>query len=237
MDRWPGDRDTGRHAGWATGVAVGAALFVLIAALMSLGYTAGIDVLVLESLRSADDLSDALGPVWFENTVRAFTALGGYPVIIFAVVNAVAILVLSGERRSALLVAVSVAGGSALSSGLKQVFDRQRPDLVAHLDATIVPVSFPSSHATVSLVAWVTLALVMSRRVSIPAVRAWLVGAAVALAVLVGISRVYLGVHWPSDVLAGWSLGLAWMSLVFGLDARIRSGRRAPRDADDGRTS
>ncbi|MFP1630125.1 phosphatase PAP2 family protein [Zhengella sp. ZM62] len=218
-------------------MAGGTALFLLVAALMSLGLTAGIDGWILESLRSADDLSDALGPAWFENTVRAFTALGGYPVIVFAVLNAVVILALSGERQAAILVVMSVAGGSALSSGLKQVFERQRPDLVAHLDPTIVHVSFPSSHATVSLVAWLTLALVLARHVSVPAVRIWLTGAVIVLAMLVGLSRVYLGVHWPSDVVAGWALGLAWVSLVFGLDARMRAAQGAASEADERRRS
>lgn len=237
MDLWPEGRNTGQHAGWTAGMAGGAALFVLVAALVSLGLTAGIDGWILESLRSADDLSDALGPVWFENTVRAFTALGGYPVIVFAVLNAVVILALSGERRAAILVIISVAGASALSSGLKQVFERQRPDIVAHLDPTIVPVSFPSSHATVSLVAWLTLALVLARHVSVPAVRTYLIAAAIVLAMLVGLSRIYLGVHWPSDVVAGWALGLAWVSLVFGYDARMRARPQPARGTDERRRS
>ena len=117
------------------------------------------------------------------------------------------------------------------------MFERQRPDIVAHLDPTIVPVSFPSSHATVSLVAWLTLALVLARHVSVPAVRTYLIAAAIVLAMLVGLSRIYLGVHWPSDVVAGWALGLAWVSLVFGYDARMRARPQPARGTDERRRS
>ncbi|PHP69094.1 hypothetical protein CSC94_03735 [Zhengella mangrovi] len=217
MDRDP----AGLNNLWIAGFTAGLLVFLLVAVLMSGGYTEAIDTWVLESLRSADDMSDALGPTWFEQTVRSLTALGGYPVIVFAIINALILLWLSGDRFSTALVAVSVIGGSALSSGLKQVFARQRPDIVRHLDPTLVSVSFPSSHATVSVVAWLTLAIVLARKVHHRAVAVYLVVAAIILATMVGLSRVYLGVHWPSDVIAGWALGMAWTSLVFGLAARF----------------
>lgn len=213
--------DDGWHASrtvfWSAGFVAGTALFGMIAVLVVLGITAGLDAAMLESLRAADDLADALGPAWFEDTVRSLTVLGGYPVIVFAVFNVLVVLVLLRDRISAVVVFVSVSGASALSSGLKQIFARPRPDIVAHLDPTIVAVSFPSSHATVSLATWLTLALVMVRRVSTPAVRVYLVVASILLAILVGLSRIYLGVHWPSDILAGWALGFSWICVVFGL--------------------
>ena len=218
-------RLAGRRAFWSTGFVAGATLFCILAVLVELDLTAGLDILVLESLRSADDLTDALGPAWFEDTVRSMTVLGGYPVIVFAVLNVIVVLVIMEDRTSATLVAASVSGASVLSSGLKQVFARPRPDIVAHLDPTIVAVSFPSSHATVSLATWLTLALVLAARVPVRAVRIYLVAVSLLLAALVGLSRIYLGVHWPSDVLAGGALGFAWLCVVFGI-AGMREARR-----------
>ena len=98
-----------------------------------------------------------------------------------------------------------------LSTALKLVFVRGRPDLVEHLDRTFSS-SFPSAHAMVSMLAWLTLAAVLVRFVAHDRTRTLVVAGAVVLSVLIGASRVYLGVHWPSDVLAGWSAGLAWAS-------------------------
>ena len=110
---------------------------------------------------------------------------------------------------SALFFALTLTSGTAVAQLAKAAFDRARPDLVDHLDRTMTS-SFPSAHATVSMVAYLALALALLRAVERPAFRVYIVATGLALSLIVGISRVYLGVHWPSDVLAGWCLGAAW---------------------------
>jgi undecaprenyl-diphosphatase len=118
-------------------------------------------------------------------------------------------LVIGGKRAAALLVLVSVAGGVALSSALKIGFDRPRPDLVAHL-VDVHTLSFPSGHAMVSAVAYLTLGALLAQTQVRKGLKAYVITVAVVLTLLIGVSRVYLGVHWPTDVVAGWCAGAAW---------------------------
>ncbi|BBK38465.1 phosphatase PAP2 family protein [Allostella sp. ATCC 35155] len=164
---------------------------------------------VLLALREPADRADPIGPFWLEIFFRDVTALGSHAVLTLLVLAAAIYLRLLRQHASVLLLALSVLGGTALSAGLKLVFDRPRPDLVAHL-ADIHTASFPSGHAMLSAVAYLTLAGLVARVQPRPALARFVLGSGIALTGLVGISRVYLGVHWPSDVLAGWCLGAAW---------------------------
>jgi undecaprenyl-diphosphatase len=119
---------------------------------------------------------------------------------------------LSRRWRGAVFVAVSVAGGTLISTVLKLSFDRARPDLVPHaVEATSA--SFPSGHSMLAMVTYLTLGAVLAEAQPSPRIRIYLLGWAVFLAFIVGLSRVYLGVHWPTDVLAGWCVGSAWALL------------------------
>jgi len=198
---------------WALSIG-GFALFALLAVAIQHGWTDAADRAVLLSLREPSDLSDAWGPAWFEETAAELTALGGYPILVTVAIAVLGVLGLLRERAATIFLAAALAGGTALSSGLKHVFERPRPDLVDHLDKTFTS-SFPSGHATVGTLAWLTLAAVAIRFVPRHSVRVFIVSAAFALAIVIGTSRVYLGVHWPSDVLAGWSLGIGWASLCW----------------------
>ncbi|MAZ18152.1 phosphatase PAP2 family protein [Oricola sp.] len=198
---------------WALSIG-GFALFALLAVAIQNGWTDAIDRSVLLSLRNPANLSDAWGPPWFEETAAELTALGGYPILVTVAIAALGVLGLLRERAATIFLAVALAGGTALSSGLKLVFERPRPELVDHLDKTFTS-SFPSGHATVGTLAWLTLAAVAIRFVPRHSVRVFIVSAAIVLAIVIGASRVYLGVHWPSDVLAGWSLGIGWASLCW----------------------
>ena len=189
--------------------AVGTAAFAALAIVVSNGLGDALDRRVLLALRGADGA--ARGPDWFVESVSDVTALGGYPVIGIAVAFAIAALAAARQRTAIAFLLGAIVGGSVLSTALKLVFVRGRPDLVEHLDRTFTS-SFPSAHAMVSMLAWLTLAAVLVRFVRAHRMRVLLVSAAVLLSVLIGASRVYLGVHWPSDVLAGWSAGLAWAS-------------------------
>jgi len=193
---------------WITALA-GSAGFAALALVVSQGLGDALDRQALLSLRGADGA--VRGPDWFIESVSDITALGGYPVIGLVVAIALAALAVSGQRAAILFLLGSIIGGSVVSTGLKLVFMRGRPDFVEHLDKTFSS-SFPSAHAMVSMLAWLTLAAVLARFLHSDRMRALVIGAALLLSVLIGTSRVYLGVHWPSDVIAGWFAGLAWAS-------------------------
>jgi undecaprenyl-diphosphatase len=116
---------------------------------------------------------------------------------------------LDRKAHAALFVVAAVGGGMLLSTLLKMGFDRPRPDLVPH-GALVYTASFPSGHATLSAVVYLTLGALLARVQPRFVLKFYLLGLAIVLTVTVGVSRVYLGVHWPTDVLAGWALGAAW---------------------------
>lgn len=173
------------------------------------GETHAFDTQILLSLRNPADSADPLGPPWFEQAVLDVTALGGFAVLTLMVIAACAYLLALGKRGSALLLAGAVVSGSFASEALKALYDRPRPDLVAHLAET-QSASFPSGHAMLAAVAYLTLGALLARMHASRRIKALLLSVGIALTVLIGASRVYLGVHWPTDVLAGWSLGAAW---------------------------
>jgi undecaprenyl-diphosphatase len=144
--------------------------------------------------------------------MRDITALGGTAVLTLLTVFVTLFLLLSGKRRSALLVAASVALGTLLSTVLKLAFDRPRPNLVPH-GMEVYTLSFPSSHAMMSALVYLTLGALFARTQASVRVRVYLIVSAILLTFLIGVSRVYLGVHWPTDVLAGWAVGSCWALL------------------------
>lgn len=178
------------------------------------GDTESFDTAVLLAFRNPADRSDPLGPPWLEGVMRDFTALGGIAVLALITAMVVGFLLLTRKRHAASMVAVSVAGGALMSIVLKWAFARPRPELVPHAMA-VYSQSFPSAHAMLSAVVYLTLGTLLARTQSDVRVKLYLFGAAAALALLVGISRVYLGVHWPTDVLAGWAVGAGWSLLCW----------------------
>lgn len=173
-----------------------------------------LDSRLLLALRDPANLANPIGPSWLEEAARDITGLGGYAVLSIITWGTWAYLMIVGKRGTALLVLVAVIGGTLLSSGLKLGFERPRPDLVPHA-TRVYTASFPSGHAMMSAVTYLTLGALLARVETRRRARAFIVGLAVAMTLLVGMSRVYLGVHWPSDVLAGWSVGAAWASLCW----------------------
>lgn len=199
----------------------GALLFIAIADEVREGDTATIDERLLLMLRSPTDSNDPLGPVWVEEFARDVTGLGGLGILTFITLASAGFLVLQRRTHLALYVLAAVATGALLSTALKLGFDRPRPDLVAHGQAVFTS-SFPSGHAMSSAVVYLTLGTLLANGQSSFAMRCYLIGVAVFLAVIIGVSRVYLGVHWPTDVLAGWSAGAAWALLCWALAERLR---------------
>jgi undecaprenyl-diphosphatase len=209
--------------------AAGLWLFLAVADEVREGETHRVDEALLLLFRSTGDPSDPLGPAWVEELVRDITALGGLGVIGLITVAAVAWLVMTRAHGMALLLVLAVVGGVLLSTLLKTGFDRPRPDLVPHA-TRVATASFPSGHAMVATVAYLTLGAMLARAQRRRRDKLFFILLAVLLALLVGLSRIYLGVHWPSDVVAGWAAGAAWALLVW-LAARPLRGPAEPAPA------
>lgn len=188
--------------------------FVALAAEMTEGDLHAFDEAILMALRTPGDPTNPIGGTQVETAMRDLTALGGITVLTLLTLSVLAFLLLRGKRSSALFLAIAVLGGQLLSHGFKTLFSRPRPDLVPH-GVEVVTASFPSGHSMMAAVTYLTLAVMLARMDSRIRIRAFFVAVAATLAILVGVSRVYLGVHWPSDVLAGWTLGAAWALIVW----------------------
>ncbi len=176
--------------------------------------TMEIDRMILLALRNPADHTDPLGPGWIEEMVRDFTALGGIGVLVLITVAVCVYLLLLNRGRTALFAIAAISGGWLVSNLLKIAYDRSRPDLVPH-EAVVYTASFPSGHAMMSAVTYLTLAALLSRAVTSWRLRTFFLVSALFLTVLVGASRVYLGVHWPTDVVAGWTIGAGWAGLCW----------------------
>lgn len=173
------------------------------------GDTFALDRAILRGLRTTANTSVPIGPHWLAYSMIDVTSLGSVTVLTLITVLAVGFLVAVRKHSTAIFVAVAVSSGALLSSGLKVLFFRARPDVVPQL-VHVSSASFPSGHAMNSAVVYLTLATLLARSQQGMRVRIYFLGTAIVLTMLVGISRVFLGVHWPSDVVAGWSVGAAW---------------------------
>jgi undecaprenyl-diphosphatase len=158
--------------------------------------------------RVAGDPATPIGPRWLQETARDCTALGGFTVLTLISLGAVAMLLIHGRRYQALVFGATVLMAQALTEVLKHLVGRARPMLVPQHDL-VYSASFPSGHSTMAPVVYLTLAAILAAGDERRGAKALLLGGAALLVVAVGVSRVYLGVHWPTDVLGGWTLGLA----------------------------
>lgn len=183
------------------------------------------DERVLLSLRRADNPEEPRGPRWLAEAARDVTALGGVSVLTLVVCAVSGFLVLVRRWRTLALVVGSTVGGAVVNALLKRLFDRPRPTVVPHLTHVLTE-SFPSGHAMLSAIVYLTLGALLAQLVERRWLRAYLVGVALALTLLIGLTRVYLGVHYPTDVLGGWMAGLAWALLTATLARAAK--RRSP---------
>jgi undecaprenyl-diphosphatase len=163
--------------------------------------------------------SDPTNPVWFNEFVRDISGLVGVGVLGLLIIASSIFLVISDKGKTALFVTFATLSGAALSSLLKLGFDRPRPDLIPHL-THVYSTSFPSGHAMVSAVVYMTLGTLLAREVSGLWSKFYVMSVAIIVTGLVGLSRLYLGVHWPSDVVAGWAAFASW-ALAWWVIARI----------------
>ena len=192
--------------------------FIELAGEMLEGDMRHFDEWLLRLLRHENDLTVPIGPPWLSGAVTDISALGGTAVLVVVILVAIGYLALQHRYGATVLVIVASAGGGLLSVALKQVFARTRPAIVPHL-VLVEGHSFPSGHSMAAAVIYLTLAALLARFTARRRVRIYILGISLVLTVLIGITRVYLGVHYPSDVVAGWAAGLAW-ALVCWLAAR-----------------
>lgn len=197
--------------------------FIVVADGVASGNTLGFDEWAVRALRKPDDPAIARGPGWLAEVGRDITALGGIAFLTLLTVTIAGFLWLRKMYAAMWLLLASTLGGLAVSLLLKHSFHRPRPDLVPHL-SQVYTTSFPSGHAMLSATVFLTLGALLGRFVRERPLKAYCMIVAGTLTFLVGLSRVYMGVHYPTDVLAGWTAGLAWALLCW-LVARFMQHR------------
>jgi undecaprenyl-diphosphatase len=188
--------------------------FVALAGEVTEGDTQAFDTRILQALRDPADPSKPLGPLWIENVLLDLTALGGSAVLVLVNMAVVGFLLLQTRYRSALFVGLTAASGELLNAAMKYAFNRPRPSIVPHLRA-VFSTSFPSGHAMESAIVYLTLGAILMRAADNRVTKLYILGVAILLTALAGISRVYLGVHYPTDVIGGWIIGFVWASICW----------------------
>lgn len=184
------------------------------------------DRAILLALRSPDDPGLTVGPGWLAGSIRDITSLGGFTVITLVTVLSVLYLLAARKVRNAVIISLAISLGALAESGLKLMFSRARPDVVPHL-VDVQTMSFPSGHAMMSAITYLTLGAMLARAQPTWQLRAFTFGAGLFLTLLIGVSRVFLGVHWPTDIIAGWTVGGAWALAVWTI-ADALNRRRKP---------
>ena len=205
-------------------------VFLKLASEVSEGETLAFDRQIVLAFRSAADPSRPKGPPWIESVLLDLTALGGPTVIALVVLSVIGFLILQTRYWTAFFIFVTVASGELVGYALKSVFVRTRPTLVPHLREAFSS-SFPSGHAMQSAIVYLTLGAILMRIADRRLTKIYCFGMALLVTLLVGVSRVYLGVHYPTDVIAGWIVGLFWASLCWlvAQHYEVRAGIKAER--------
>ncbi len=198
-------------------VAAGFWIFLLFGRLVTSGRTLALDDRILLACRTPGDLARPVGPVWVADVARDITALGSTDLLWLATVAVAGFLGLDRRYRAMVFVLAAVLGGWAISFLLKDLFQRSRPSVVPHLMPAYFS-SFPSGHSLMSAVVYLTLGSLLSSLVKRRRLKFYFLALAALLSGLVGLSRVILGVHYPTDVVAGWFAGLVWATLCWTIE-------------------
>ncbi|MFW8589387.1 phosphatase PAP2 family protein [Glaciecola sp. 2405UD65-10] len=188
--------------------------FINLAALVMAESTLAIDTRLLLLFREQNDLSDPLGPKWVEEMMRDITALGGVGMLVIVTLVVTIFLLIIKKPKAALLVLIGIATGMLVSFSLKYGYSRPRPDLVPH-GSYVYTSSFPSGHAMMSSLVYFTIAGLLAQQNTQQRIRIFMFTLATFITLAIGVSRVYLGVHYPSDVIAGWIVGTSWAMLIY----------------------
>jgi undecaprenyl-diphosphatase len=207
-----------------------AAGFCGLALLVASGAAQALEETVLRAMRTPADVAIMRGPSWTGEAARDFTSLGSASVLVLLVVAVVGYLAMKGDRGAATVVACSALGGLVVDLLLKHSVDRPRPLVVAHLDQ-VATTSFPSGHSMLSAIVYLTLGALLARLTERRRLKVFFSVTACVLTGVVGLSRVALGVHYPSDVLAGWMAGVSWASLSWFVAHRLQKKGEVERGA------
>jgi undecaprenyl-diphosphatase len=199
---------------WIFVILLGILIFILIANAVSEGETNHFDLMILKSLRVQGNLHQPIGPEWVDLAMHDITSLGGGTVIVIITVIVVGFLLLQKNYSAMWLILIATIGGALVGLGLKELMGRERPPAIFHL-VYVNTLSFPSGHSMISAVVYLTQAFLLSRIQKKKSIRVYIITVALILTFLIGISRIYLGVHYPTDVLAGWSIGFTWALLCW----------------------
>lgn len=203
---WPpmGARSISDRRGWTGGAGTFVLALLLVLCIALAQRQGSLDALNLGAMQAAGRARDMAGGAWITLGMQGASLVGSTSGRLLILVVSAALLLWRRGVRTALWLAMTVLAGMLLNVALKQVFAAPRPDLLPHLDI-VHTYSFPSGHAAGNMILFGALAMVVAGRSAY--------GAAALIIVVIGCSRVWLGVHWPSDVLAGWIEGLGWLAL------------------------
>lgn len=203
--------------------------FLVLAEAVHQGTIQQFDDTVLLAFRDAGHPETPRGPVWLPGTMRDITSLGGGTLIALFTLIVAGYLWLRNKFQALVLLVITVIGGGLLDLGLKLIVGRGRPTIVPHL-INVDSYSFPSGHSLMSMAVYLVLAALLSPQLPDRRTRVYVIAVALFLTCIIGVSRVYLGVHYPSDVLGGWSLGLAWATLCWLVAWYLERRRTVPLD-------
>jgi undecaprenyl-diphosphatase len=210
---WSGFRKANPELLWVLLAILGGACgFIIVAWAVNKGVTQKFDEELLLAPRDPADLSKTLGPPWLEEIGRDLSALGGVAGLCLLIVIVCGYLLICRKYRALALVLAATLGGLVLNGLLKERFDRPRPTVVPY-KSQVLTSSFPSGHSLNSAVIYLTLGSMLSSLVERRRLKVYFLSVGLLLTILVGLSRVYMGVHYPTDVLAGWCAGLSWALL------------------------
>lgn len=193
---------------------VGIWSFIAIADEVSDGDTAHFDQWAVRALRQPDDPATPIGPRWLQEMGRDATALGGIGWLVFCTLAVTGYLWLDGKSHMAVFLFGAASSGTGVAFALKALFDRPRPADVPHL-SHVASSSFPSAHSMLSAVVYITLGVLVASVVARRRLKVYILCLSLLLTIVVGLSRIYMGVHYPTDVLAGWMAGLSWALLCW----------------------